>query len=96
MALLQLDYSIHNSFHFFLNKTHSTKFLNKTSSVLTINSSVVQGSLLDPSFFIINASSLKPVHPLNKMITFAGDTYFVNPSSNSNSLQLELDSIYMG
>ena len=72
---------------------HPTKFLNRTSSALYINSSVVQGSVLGPSSFIINASSLKPVHPLNKMIKFADDTYLVIPSLNSNSLQLELDSI---
>ena len=54
---------------------------------------MVQGSVLGPSSFIINASSLKPVHPLNKMIKFADDTYLVIPSSNRNSLQLELDSL---
>ena len=94
MASLQLDDSIHNSLiSFFLNRTHSTKFLNKTSSALSINSSVVQGSVLGPSSFIINPSSLKPVHLLNKMIKFADDNYLVIPSSNSNSLQLELDSL---
>ena len=94
MASLQLDDSFHNLLiSFFLNRTHSTKFLNKTSSALSINSSVVQGSVLGPSSFIINASSHKPVHPLNQMIKFADDTYLVIPSSNRNSLQLELDSI---
>ena len=94
MASLQLDDSIHNLlFSFLKNRTHSTKFLNKTSSALSTNSSVVQSSVLGPSSFIINASSLKPVHPLNKMIKFADDTYLVIPSSNSNSLQLELDSL---
>ena len=52
-----------------------------------------QGSVLSPSSFIHNASSHKPVHPLDKMIKFADDTYLVIPSSNSNSLQLELDSL---
>ena len=94
MASLQLDDSFHNLLiSFFLNRTHSTKFLNKTSSALSINSSVVQGSVLGPSSFIINASSHKPVHPLNQMIKFADDTYLVIPSSNRNSLQLELDSL---
>ena len=45
------------------------------------------------SSFIINTSSLKLVHPFKKMIKFADDTYLVIPSSNSNSLQLELDSL---
>ena len=81
------------SVNFFKNRTHSTKFHNKTGSALSIDYSVVQGSVLGPSSFIINASSLKPVHPLNKMIKFANDTYLVIPSSNSNSLQLELDSL---
>ena len=94
MASLQLDDSIHNSLiSFFKYRTHSTKFLSKISSALSINSSVVQGSVLGSSSFIINASSLKPVHPLNKMIKFADDTYLVIPSSNSDSFQLELDSL---
>ena len=54
---------------------------------------MAQGSVLGQSSFIINASSLKPLHPLNRMIKFAGDTYFVIPSSYSNSLQLELDTL---
>ena len=88
MTSLQLDDSIHNLLtSFFQNRTHSTEFLNRTSSALSINSSVVQGSVLGPSSFIINASSLKPVHPLNKMIKFVDDTYLVIPSSNSDSLQ---------
>ena len=91
MVSLQLDDSNHNLFVlFFKNRTHSTEFLNITSSALSINYSVVQGSVLGPSFFIINASSLKPVHPLNKRIEFADDTYLVILSSNSNSFQLEL------
>ena len=63
------------------------------SRILSINSSVAQRSVLGPSSFIINASSLKPVNPLNKRIKFADDIYLVIPSSNSNSLQLELDSL---
>ena len=94
MASLQIDDSIHNLLtSSFLNRTNSTKFHNKTSCVLSINSSVVQGSVLGSSSFIINASSLKPVHPFNKMIKFADDTYLVIPSSNSDSFQLELDSL---
>ena len=94
MASLQLDDSIHNSLiSFFLNRTNSTKFHNKTSFALLINSSVVQGSVLGPSSFIIDAFSLKPAHPLNKMIKFPNDIYLSIPSSNSNSFQLELDSL---
>ena len=75
-------------FHFFEKRTHYTKFHNKTSSALSINSSVAQGSLLGPSSFIINASSLKPENPFNRMIKFADDTYLVILSSNTNFLQI--------
>ena len=54
---------------------------------------MVQGSAFGPSSSIVKASSLKLVHPLNKMIKFADDTYFFIPSSDSNSLQLELASL---
>ena len=43
-------------------KTHSTKFLNKTSSALAVTSSMVQDGVLDPSSFVINASLLEPLH----------------------------------
>ena len=52
-----------------------------------------RGSVMSPSFFIIKASSFKPVHPFNKMSKFSDDTYFVTPLSNSNLLQAELDSL---
>ena len=67
MTSLQFDDSIHNSLiSFFKNITHFTKFYNKTSSALSINSSVVQGLLLGLLSFISDASSLKPVHPFKK------------------------------
>ena len=57
MALLKHDDSIHTSLiSFFKNRNHSTKFFNRTSSALSINSSVVQGSVLGPSSFFIKAS----------------------------------------
>ena len=54
---------------------------------------MVQGSAFGPSSSIVKASSLKLVHPFNKTIKVADDTYFFIPSSDSNSLQLELDSL---
>ena len=55
MALLQLDDGIHNLLiSFFKNRTHFKKIFKKTSGALSINSSVVQGSVLGPtSFFFI-------------------------------------------
>ena len=73
------------SFHLLKIEHILPKFFNRTSSALSINSSVVQGLVLVPLFFIINAFLLKPVRPLNEMIKFADDTYLVVPSSNNNS-----------
>jgi len=49
--------------------------------------------VLGPSTFIINASTLQPKHFLNKIVKFADDTYLVIPSSNTNTIQSELDSL---
>ena len=69
MASLQLDDSIHNSLISFFQMEPILQ--NITIKHLLI---FVQGSVLCPSSFIINASSLKPVHLLNKMLEFSDDT----------------------
>ena len=68
-AALPLDDNIYNLLLSFLNnRTHSTLYNNKYSSILPINFRVVQGSVLGPSTFIINTSTLKPQHHLNNKI----------------------------
>ena len=94
LASLPLPDNIYNLLISFLsNRSHSTIHNNKLSSILPINSSVVQGSVLGPSTFIINASTLKPKHQQNNIVKFADDTYLIIPSSNANTIQSELDSL---
>ena len=69
---------------------HCTKSNDVLSSALRINASVVQGSALGLVAFIINATDLNVVTPGNKLHKYADDTYLIVPSTNSQSISLEL------
>jgi hypothetical protein len=61
--------------------------------MLSINASIVQGSGIGPSSYVINCCDLNPINPDNKFSKYADDTYLVVPSSNSNSITMEMQSI---
>src|SRR6218665_792803 len=46
-----------------------------------INASIIQGSGLGPSKYVVSASDLHPVHEQNRIAKFADDTYIIIPSS---------------
>ena len=50
---------------FLLDKKHMTKFEQTLSSVLGINASIIQGSVIGPTAYVINASDLKARDPSN-------------------------------
>ena len=71
-------------------RQHQTKVNGNSSTRLTINASIIQGSGLGPVIYVINASDLHPVNPLNIILKYADDTYLIVPSINSNLISLEL------
>ena len=53
-----------------------TKFEQTLSSVLAINASIIQGSVIGQTAYVINASDLKAHDPSNYLDKYADDTYF--------------------
>ena len=62
---------------FLQDRSHCTRIARRQSTFAPINASVIQGSGLGPSEFIVNASDLHPIHERNKIVKFADDTYLI-------------------
>ena len=56
--------------------THCTKFSGLTSAFLPITASVIQGSAIGPSSFVVNAANLTPVTAGNSLAKYADDTSY--------------------
>jgi len=94
VAGLQIDDQLYNWLvDFFSNRQHLTKHNQEISASLSINSSVIQGSGMGPVMYIINASDLHPICPLNIILKYADDTYLIVPSVNSHLIHSEMQHI---
>ena len=74
-------------------RQHCTKYGGEISPLCTINASIVQGSGLGPSNFIVAISNLKPKHSGNRLPKYADDSYLLIPASCIDSTLSELDNI---
>src|SRR6218665_1528734 len=63
------------------------------SSVIVINASVVQGSVIGPSEFVVGIACLQPVSSLNWLMNYADDSYLLIGSRNLQSAQDELSHV---
>jgi len=72
---------------------HCTKVGGLLSEPLPINASVVQGSPLGPTNFVITASDLNCTVDGNTLYKYADDTYLIVPETNTYSINTELDCI---
>ena len=61
--------------------------------MLFINASIVQGSVIGPFAYVINASDLRALYALDKLNKYADDSYLIVPSINSQLVREELDHI---
>ena len=94
LSQLDMPDNIYNWLIDFLQgRSHSTRYGGRQSEPTPINSSVVQGSGVGPSDFVVNASDLQPVHQQNKIVKYADDTYLIVPASMRPTLTTELDAI---
>ena len=94
MAGLPIPDHIYNWITSYLDsRSHMTRFSNSLSSSNSITASVVQGSGIGPFSFVITASDLSPISPLNKICKFADDMYLLVPASNAASVCSELKHI---
>ena len=78
---------------YFTDRSHSTKAHGVITQPLAINASIVQGSSIGPTSYVINASDLKTIIPGNKMHKYADGTYLLVPAFNNHHMQDELDHI---
>lgn len=94
LAQLNLPDNIYNWLvNFFNNHSHCTDYRGLKSDFIDISASIIQGSGLGPSSYVINASDLKAQIKDNELMKYADDTYLIIPARNDHSRQLELDNI---
>ena len=94
MASLELPDNIYNWLHdFFTSRHHCTRYAGQCSTVAEIKASVIQGSGVGPSSYIITAGDLHPITPGNRLFKFADDTYLVVPAVNTNTRTMEIGHI---
>ena len=75
---LELPDHIHNwLMDYFTGGGHSTRIAGLSSLVARINASIIQGSRLGPSSYVVATSDLHPKHRQNKITKFAADTYLL-------------------
>ena len=78
---------------YFDSRQHQTRGQDSYSNFIKINASIVQGSAIGPSAFIITASDLSPIHPGNKIDKYADDSYLIVPGGNTTTIPAELGNI---
>ena len=78
---------------FLLGRKHLTKFAQVLSLVLAINASIIQGSVIGPTAYVIDASDLKTLELANSLDKCADDTYLIMPASHSHTISDELDNV---
>src|SRR6218665_3547696 len=72
------------------NRQHYTIFQGQRSSLAITNASVVQGSVIGPSDFIITTADLQPTNHHNRLLKYADDSYLLIGSKHLGSVHAEL------
>ena len=94
LSKLELPDAIYNwLINFLSERRHTTKFAGFTSRTAYINSSVVQGSGVGPSSYVVTASDLRPVLTENKIVKYADDTYLLVGAKKRLTITAELAQI---
>lgn len=78
---------------FLTGRSHITKTACSESSPLSINLSIVQGSGIGPTLYIILESDLKPKSNVNIIFKYADDTYLLVPEHTDVQLCEEYEAI---
>lgn len=94
LSQLGLNKEIYNwMLDFFKEHQHYTVFEGAMSNTATINSGVIQGSVLGPFAYVIVASDLKTVNHNNSLIKYADDIYLIIPSHAAETTHKELENV---
>src|SRR6218665_714956 len=68
--------------NYFNNRSHITSHQGALSRLVVINASVIQGSVMGPPSYIVQASDLHPVRVFNALMKYADDSYLLVGSNN--------------
>jgi len=94
MASLGMPDNIYNWLRdFFSDRQHCTQYSRQRSTVAMIKASVIQGSVVGPSAYVITAGDLHAVTPGNLLLKYADDTYLLVPAANTSTRSLEIEHI---
>src|SRR6218665_1067085 len=78
---------------YFTNRKHVTRHLGIISSLATINASIVQGSVIGPTSYIVVSSDLHPLHSQNVLVKYTDDTYLLVGSKHIATADAEFQHI---
>ena len=76
-----------------MSRCHSTRVADVSSFISWINASIIQGSGLGSSSYVVAAMDLHPRHRQNLLTKFADDTYLLMSSASIGTIKGEYDSI---
>src|SRR6218665_2923362 len=94
LSILEMPDSIYNWLvRYHEDQRHVTIFNGSSSKVAIINASVVQGSVLGPSEYILGAADLHSVSDKNRLLKYADDSYLLIGSQNITTAQHEIQNI---
>src|SRR6218665_3151958 len=94
LSLLEMSYSIYNWLvRYHEDRRHVSIFNGCSSKVAIISASVVQGSVLGPSEYILGTADLRPVSDMNRLLKYADDSYLLIGSRNIATTQHEIQNI---
>src|SRR6218665_171420 len=71
----------------------STRLGDIISTIAFINASIIQGSGVGPSWYVIVASDLRPCHSENRMMKYGDDTYVLVGSAMVHTVTDEFNNI---
>jgi len=78
---------------FLSDRTHATRLDFNLSSYTSFNRSIVQGSGIGPTLFVIFAPDLKPLDILNYLLKYADDSTLLCPELSNTSVETEMQHV---
>ena len=78
---------------YYSERSHCTSFDGIVSELVEIFASVIQGSVIGPAAYAVNASDMRTVNPRNSLSKFADDTGLIVGEDQAASRQAELKNI---
>ena len=92
VAELNVPDNIYNWIANFLSgHSHCTRYQGRTSDLLDITASIIQGSAIGPASYVVHAADLRAARAGNFLIKYADDTDVIIPACKVQRRQQELD-----